>query len=489
MSALQIADVFGSGYTFALQISNVFGSGYTFALHIANVFDSGYTFALQIADVFGSALVCMHLFGLLRIQTSSSTESALWDAPLCVYFSTFVYFMFDKLPMFTDVTLYRATTPTEPTDIERTKAEQLKIVLKRSRQEMYISQQRGSSIDEGTGSKPGVPDVPSDDSEEELSWNSSDDEDVDEQTKGREESEGDKTDESDDDDDDQDEAEKVNDNDDNEEEVPKIDKQETTESDEGDNEVTESDRESEDEETMEQEEESFDPIPRTSEESKDDDNNEEDLAAAGRRPPPRPPPENFSGGIFPAKPKRLLVSRSPTPRAATVSIATTTAATQPAHHYTTTTFHSTPLTLPPPLPLYSNNTITTATPHRDYAKPPSPLVSPAANATTSTRQPPPQPKKGVCLADNCTKRECLFGLPRQAGNVGRCLFSAAETAAIRGVFVWAAEAGSQRGVVRWLLLPPKPPPYGGVRQYCCRHSRTMAVPARGGFQLVGGLQQ
>nr|GFA32128.1 alpha N-terminal protein methyltransferase 1 isoform X2 [Tanacetum cinerariifolium] len=39
--------------------------------------------------------------------------------------------------------------------------------------------------DEGTGSKPGVPDVPSNDSEEELSWNSSDDEDVDEQTKGR----------------------------------------------------------------------------------------------------------------------------------------------------------------------------------------------------------------------------------------------------------------------------------------------------------------
>nr|GFC42372.1 hypothetical protein [Tanacetum cinerariifolium] len=49
--------------------------------------------------------------------------------------------------------------------------------------------------DEGTGSRPGVPDVPSDDSEEELSWNSSDDEEGDEQTKGREESEGDKTDE------------------------------------------------------------------------------------------------------------------------------------------------------------------------------------------------------------------------------------------------------------------------------------------------------
>nr|GFB26690.1 hypothetical protein [Tanacetum cinerariifolium]GFC29642.1 hypothetical protein [Tanacetum cinerariifolium] len=51
--------------------------------------------------------------------------------------------------------------------------------------------------DEGTGSRPGVSDVPSDDSEEELSWNSSDDEEGDEQTKGREESEGDKTDESD----------------------------------------------------------------------------------------------------------------------------------------------------------------------------------------------------------------------------------------------------------------------------------------------------
>nr|GFC99663.1 hypothetical protein [Tanacetum cinerariifolium] len=46
--------------------------------------------------------------------------------------------------------------------------------------------------DEGTGSRPGVPDVPSDDSEEELSWNSSDDEDVDAQD------EGDKNDESDD---------------------------------------------------------------------------------------------------------------------------------------------------------------------------------------------------------------------------------------------------------------------------------------------------
>nr|GEX00202.1 copia protein [Tanacetum cinerariifolium] len=129
------------------------------------------------------------------------------------------------------------------------------------------SKQRGSGTDKGTGSRPGVLDVPSDDSEEELSWNSSDDEDVDEQTKGREESEGDKTNESDDDNDD---------DDDDEEETTKIGEQEVKESDDGDDEATESDRESQDEETMEQEEESFDLIPRTPEDNKDDDNNEED---------------------------------------------------------------------------------------------------------------------------------------------------------------------------------------------------------------------
>nr|GFB58056.1 hypothetical protein [Tanacetum cinerariifolium] len=41
------------------------------------------------------------------------------------------------------------------------------------------------STDKGTGSKPGVLDLPSDDSKEEISWNSSDDEDVDAQDKDR----------------------------------------------------------------------------------------------------------------------------------------------------------------------------------------------------------------------------------------------------------------------------------------------------------------
>nr|GEW81946.1 hypothetical protein [Tanacetum cinerariifolium] len=61
-------------------------------------------------------------------------------------------------------------------EVAMIEAEQVKLVLKRSRQQMHISQPGGSGTDEGTGSKPGVPDVPTNESEEELSWNSSDDE-------------------------------------------------------------------------------------------------------------------------------------------------------------------------------------------------------------------------------------------------------------------------------------------------------------------------
>nr|GFA84337.1 hypothetical protein [Tanacetum cinerariifolium] len=156
-----------------------------------------------------------------------------------------------------------AITPTKPTDVERTKAEQLKTALKRSRQETHISQQRGSGTDEGTGSRPGVLDVPSDDSEEELSWNSFNDEEGDEQTKGREEREGDKTDESDDgsdkgSDDDNDESVKAgsesdkDDDDNDDEEEPAKNDDDDTESGKGGDEVSErSEDESNDEEDQE----------------------------------------------------------------------------------------------------------------------------------------------------------------------------------------------------------------------------------------------
>nr|GEX34900.1 retrovirus-related Pol polyprotein from transposon TNT 1-94 [Tanacetum cinerariifolium] len=62
-----------------------------------------------------------------------------------------------------------------------TEAQQLKIVLRSSRQQMHISQPGGSGTDEGTSSKLEVLDVPTDESEEELLWNSTDDEGADDQ--------------------------------------------------------------------------------------------------------------------------------------------------------------------------------------------------------------------------------------------------------------------------------------------------------------------
>nr|GFA68835.1 hypothetical protein [Tanacetum cinerariifolium] len=175
----------------------------------------------------------------------------------------------------------RATTPTEPTYVKRTEAEQLKIVLKRSRQETHISQQRGSGTDEGTGSRRGVPDVPYDDSEEELSWNSSDDEDIGVQTKGSEESDNDDgSDEGSDDDNDEivkagSKKDKDDDDNDEEEELTKNDDEDTKTGTGGD-EVRESEGESDEEETRQEEEGSFDPIPRTPKGSEEESNDEED---------------------------------------------------------------------------------------------------------------------------------------------------------------------------------------------------------------------
>nr|GEW28519.1 retrovirus-related Pol polyprotein from transposon TNT 1-94 [Tanacetum cinerariifolium] len=92
----------------------------------------------------------------------------------------------------------------------------------------------GFGTDKGTGSKPGVPDVSTDESEEELSWNSTDDE-----------------------------------------EDERDDDEEGEEDDDDENKDGESDEHETDEETRE--EESFDPIPQTREDSKDEDDGEEDL--------------------------------------------------------------------------------------------------------------------------------------------------------------------------------------------------------------------
>nr|GEU93870.1 hypothetical protein [Tanacetum cinerariifolium] len=82
--------------------------------------------------------------------------------------------------------------------VAMTEAQQLKLVTKRRMQQTHISQASGSGADEGTGSIPGVPDAPTDESKEELSWNSTDDE-------------------GDGDDDDDDDGEEGNDDDDDQE--------------------------------------------------------------------------------------------------------------------------------------------------------------------------------------------------------------------------------------------------------------------------------
>nr|GEW53235.1 hypothetical protein [Tanacetum cinerariifolium] len=124
----------------------------------------------------------------------------------------------------------------------------------------HISQASGLGADEGTGSIPGVPDAPTNESEEELSWNSTDGESVDDEGKDGdddEEDEGDDGEEGDgDDDDEDDDGEEGNDDDDDQEVIRDDDKDDEEEG--GDDEQEYDDDES-DEETRD--EESFDPIP------------------------------------------------------------------------------------------------------------------------------------------------------------------------------------------------------------------------------------
>ncbi|GKB66391.1 hypothetical protein Tco_0927803, partial [Tanacetum coccineum] len=100
-----------------------------------------------------------------------------------------------------------------------TETEQLKIITKRSRKETHSSYASGSGADEGTGFTPGVPDAPDYDSEDDISWKSSDDDQDDE--KAQDDEDEDKNDvnettQDDEDDDEHDDDEKAQDDDDEE---------------------------------------------------------------------------------------------------------------------------------------------------------------------------------------------------------------------------------------------------------------------------------
>nr|GEZ14982.1 hypothetical protein [Tanacetum cinerariifolium] len=118
----------------------------------------------------------------------------------------------------------------------------------------HISQASGFGTDEGTGSIPGVPNVPTDESEKELSWNSTNEEGDDEGKDG----DGDEEDEGNDGEEGDDDGEEGDDDDDQE--------------------VKRDDEKDDEEEGEPRDEESFDPIPKTPEDIDDEGNGEENLS-------------------------------------------------------------------------------------------------------------------------------------------------------------------------------------------------------------------
>ncbi|GJS75838.1 hypothetical protein Tco_0725719 [Tanacetum coccineum] len=102
-----------------------------------------------------------------------------------------------------------------------TEAEQLKIITKRSRKETHSSHASGSGADEGTGVSPGVPDAPDYDSDDVISWKSSEDDQADDKNDDDENAQDDEDDDKDiddenaqDDDDDEAQTESEDDGDD-----------------------------------------------------------------------------------------------------------------------------------------------------------------------------------------------------------------------------------------------------------------------------------
>nr|GEW50121.1 hypothetical protein [Tanacetum cinerariifolium] len=145
-------------------------------------------------------------------------------------------------------------------EVAMTEAQQLKLATKKSLQQTHISQASGFGADEGTGTVPGVLDVPTDESEEEISWNSTDEE-------------------GDDDDEGKDDDDKAQDDDDQEDER----------NDEDDDEEGSDDEQASDEEEFihpslnthaeeeTRDEESFDPILKTPKNTDDEGNGKENL--------------------------------------------------------------------------------------------------------------------------------------------------------------------------------------------------------------------
>ncbi|GJY24875.1 hypothetical protein Tco_0398533 [Tanacetum coccineum] len=95
------------------------------------------------------------------------------------------------------------------------KAEQMKVVTKRSKIDYHVSHASGSGANEGTGVTPGVPDVPIYGSkDEQISWKSSDDEDDDEVSESKDNDDDANNEDDDDQDNDDEQTKSDNDGDD-----------------------------------------------------------------------------------------------------------------------------------------------------------------------------------------------------------------------------------------------------------------------------------
>nr|GEU33880.1 hypothetical protein [Tanacetum cinerariifolium] len=166
-------------------------------------------------------------------------------------------------------TISKAKSPTALSEVAMAEAQQLKLATKRNLQQTHISQASGSSADEGTGSISGVPDVPTEESDEEISWKSSDEEGDDDEEEGDDDKEGNDNDDAQDDDDHEDEG----DDDKDDQEEGSDDEQAFDKEDE---EFIYPSLSTHDEEKT-RDEESFDPILKTPENTDNEGNGEENL--------------------------------------------------------------------------------------------------------------------------------------------------------------------------------------------------------------------
>ncbi|GKF15864.1 hypothetical protein Tco_0057326, partial [Tanacetum coccineum] len=147
-----------------------------------------------------------------------------------------------------------------------TEAEQLKTITKRSRKETHSSHVSGSGADEGTGVSPGVPDAPDYDSDDVISWKSSEDDQADDKNDDDENAQDDANDDKNDDDENAQDDANDDKNDDDENVQDDDDEAQTESEDDGDDFIHPKLKTHDDETTHEEEtdeDDSFDPIVHT----------------------------------------------------------------------------------------------------------------------------------------------------------------------------------------------------------------------------------